>query len=76
MKGQCEDLEDARRLRWQFECSKIFNFINNVFRCLHLKHVIFALSLCPSDRHFAADIIRGCDICMGDLIRRETGNTF
>jgi len=32
-----------------------------------LKNIIFALSLCPSDRHFKADIIRRCDICMGDL---------
>jgi hypothetical protein len=31
------------------------------------KYFIFALSLRPSDRHFKADLIRKCDICMGDL---------
>ena len=31
------------------------------------KYFIFALSLRLSDRHFKADLIRKCDICMGDL---------
>jgi len=31
------------------------------------KYFIFALSLRLSDRHFKADLIRKCDICMDDL---------